>query len=204
MFGGRLNWLQLKYYQSELSYYLDKSSILMLSLSDKNLPSWASTVFFRTTVGDNIDRIQRAIKAALGRADIVITTGGLGPTADDLTTECIAGVFAEPLIIDQAVLAHIESLFKSLKYKMPETNRKQALIPKGASVLPNPVGTACGIIWELNPPILQVANVFAGASEKVIMTFPGVPRELFSLCGKRLLSPIWLINILEAFFGLAT
>jgi nicotinamide-nucleotide amidase len=137
--------------------------------------------FFRTTVGDNKERIKGAIITALNRADIVITTGGLGPTADDLTTESIAEIFAAPLVIEQAVLSRIESFFKALNYKMPESNRKQALIPDGAHVLPNPTGTACGIIWEISPEMMKRLDIAFASSGKTIMTFPGVPRELFAM-----------------------
>jgi nicotinamide-nucleotide amidase len=137
--------------------------------------------FFRSTVGDNKERIKEAVRIALSRADIVITTGGLGPTADDLTTEALAECFEAAMIMDEALLAHIESLFHSLHYKMPESNRKQALIPEGASILPNPVGTACGIIWEVAPALVEMAKIVPGSNQKVVMTFPGVPRELFAM-----------------------
>ncbi len=134
--------------------------------------------FFRSTVGDNKERIKDVLRSAFNRADILITTGGLGPTADDLTTETIAEFFGVPLRLDQTVLTHIESLFKTLNYKMPNSNRKQALIPDGANVLPNPVGTACGIIWNIDPELVKKAHIIPNTNRKVIMTFPGVPREL--------------------------
>lgn len=120
--------------------------------------------YYQTTVGDNKNRIVSAIRQALQRAEILIITGGLGPTADDLTTECVAAAFGVELIFDQAVCDRIEDFFRQRGFPMPETNRKQAMRPKGAQILPNPSGTAPGIIWEIDG--------------KIVMTFPGVPSEL--------------------------
>ncbi|MBU6451666.1 MAG: competence/damage-inducible protein A [Cyanobacteria bacterium REEB67] len=138
--------------------------------------------FYRVTVGDNVGRILDCIVTALRRSDILITSGGLGPTADDLTTECLAQVFNAPLETDQQVLAFIESLFAARNIKMPKTNAKQALRPRGADILPNPVGTAPGMIWRLGPEELALIGIEADQSGqwpvKTILTFPGVPREL--------------------------
>jgi nicotinamide-nucleotide amidase len=131
--------------------------------------------FFRTTVGDNVARIKEVFQTALRRADIVIATGGLGPTADDLTHECIAELFGVEMVFDEAVFERIKSLFASLKYKMPESNRKQAFRPAGAQILPNPAGTAPGIIWKIDK---QECNRIRAKPPKTILTFPGVPREL--------------------------
>jgi nicotinamide-nucleotide amidase len=138
--------------------------------------------FYRVTVGDNVGRILDCIVTALRRSDVLITSGGLGPTADDLTTECIAQVFNAPLETDQQVLAFIESLFAARNIKMPQSNAKQALRPRGADILPNPVGTAPGMIWRLRPEELAMIGVEPDANGqwpvKTILTFPGVPREL--------------------------
>lgn len=131
--------------------------------------------FYRTTVGDNVSRMKDSFKTALSRADIVICTGGLGPTADDLTMETIAAVFGVPMVFDEAVFERIKSLFATMRYKMPESNRKQALRPEGANILPNPVGTAPGIIWKIDPQIAAKAGI---TGEKTILSFPGVPKEL--------------------------
>lgn len=131
--------------------------------------------FYRTTVGDNVGRMQEAFKAAFSRADIVICTGGLGPTADDLTMETIAAVFGVPMVFDEAVFERIKSLFATMRYKMPESNRKQALRPAGADILPNPAGTAPGIIWKIDPPTAAKAGIIG---ERTVMAFPGVPKEL--------------------------
>jgi nicotinamide-nucleotide amidase len=131
--------------------------------------------FFRTTVGDNPARIKEAFRVACERADIVISTGGLGPTADDLTTECIAEFFNVPLIFDEEVLEGIEAKFAMLRYKMPESNRKQAFRPEGAQILPNPAGTAPGILWQVDPQICKRVGI---SGSRTVLTFPGVPREL--------------------------
>lgn len=144
--------------------------------------------FFHTTVGDNPERIIASLKRAVSRSDIVITSGGLGPTADDLTMECIAVAFGSELRMDEAVLAELKEFFAGRGYKMPPSNNKQAMRPVGANILPNPRGTAPGIIWQLDraklisagllsePGQESGANFSAGTS--TIVTFPGVPHEL--------------------------
>ncbi len=145
----------------------------------QELASLGIDCFFRSTVGDNKVRIKEAALAALRRADILITTGGLGPTADDITTECLAELLNTPLGFDKEIFAQIEKFFIAAGYAMPETNRKQALRPKGADSLPNANGTAPGIIWQLNEQLLSPLNI--SGHKKVILTFPGVPNELYSM-----------------------
>jgi nicotinamide-nucleotide amidase len=134
--------------------------------------------YFRSTVGDNKQRVKDAIRIALNRADVLITTGGLGPTADDLTTECLAEFFQSELVFDEEVFAYISALFRERNYPMPESNRKQALRPSGADKLPNPAGTAPGLIWRLGKETLAQAGIEEPERERIILTFPGVPREL--------------------------
>lgn len=121
--------------------------------------------YYQTVVGDNIDRLQKAIAVAIDRSSILIFTGGLGPTPDDLTTEAIADFFQTPLREDPEVLAEIEAKFASVGRVMTPSNRKQALIPVGAEFLPNPSGTAPGLIWKPR-------------SNLTLLTFPGVPSEM--------------------------
>ena len=121
--------------------------------------------YYQNVVGDNIQRLQQVIEGACRRSSILIFTGGLGPTPDDLTTEAIAAFFDAPLIEDQDTLQNIAAKFASLGRKMPLSNRKQALIPKGATVLPNRGGTAPGIIWQPRENLS-------------VLTFPGVPSEM--------------------------
>lgn len=134
--------------------------------------------FFQTTVGDNKPRIIDSIKNALNRCDVLLITGGLGPTADDLTTECLAETFAVPLVFDEAVMQRIENLFHQRGYPMPQTNRKQALRPENSQVLDNPSGTAPGIVWDITSPLLQRAGIQNPETRRLIMTFPGVPSEM--------------------------
>jgi len=139
--------------------------------------------FFRTTVGDNKQRIKEALSTAFNRADVVITTGGLGPTADDLTTECLAEFFQVEQVFDDSVWAHIQALFKHRHFPLPESNRKQALRPLGAQILLNPAGTAPGIIWHVSPELLKKASIANPERERCVLTFPGVPRELKAMWG---------------------
>ncbi len=133
---------------------------------------------FRSTVGDNPGRIISTLKHALNRSDIAITTGGLGPTADDLTHECIAELFSASMQLDEEVLAYIESLFSSRGMKMSESNKKQAYRPAGAQLLANPCGSAPGIIWTLDKTLLEKAGIENPEKARFILTFPGVPSEM--------------------------
>lgn len=121
--------------------------------------------FFQTVVGDNPGRLQQAIAIASERASLLIFTGGLGPTPDDLTTETIAAYFETPLEERSEIIADMEHKFASIKRIMVDNNRKQALLPKGAEILPNPTGTAPGMIWQPRPHL-------------TLLTFPGVPSEM--------------------------
>ncbi|MDJ0650846.1 MAG: competence/damage-inducible protein A [Xenococcaceae cyanobacterium MO_188.B19] len=124
--------------------------------------------YYQTVVGDNLQRIHQVIEVAVSRADILIFTGGLGPTPDDLTTEAIAKFFNTPLEEKPEIIEAIETKFASIGRKMTSNNRKQALIPVGAKILPNPTGTAPGIIWK----------VPYNGKTITILTFPGVPSEM--------------------------
>ncbi|MEM9772644.1 MAG: competence/damage-inducible protein A [Cyanobacteria bacterium P01_D01_bin.73] len=121
--------------------------------------------YYQTVVGDNPQRIHQAIATACQRSQLLIFTGGLGPTPDDLTTEAIANHFETPLVEHPEVLEDIANKFARRGREMAPSNRKQALQPEGAQVLPNPVGTAPGMIWSAREDVL-------------IMTFPGVPAEM--------------------------
>ena len=127
--------------------------------------------YYQTNIGDNSDRIKKVLDIALERSDLIIFTGGLGPTDDDITIQSISEFFNHDLILDNETLFKIENFFKKLKREMPSSNKKQAYIPKGAKIIPNSKGTAPGIVWEL-----QWKN-----NSKKILTFPGVPEELYSM-----------------------
>ncbi len=124
--------------------------------------------YFQTVVGDNPDRLKSAIAIASQRSNLLVFTGGLGPTPDDLTTETIAEFFGAPLIENAEVLADIQQKFAARGRHMSDNNRKQALIPKGAEVLDNAIGSAPGMIWQPRPNL-------------TILTFPGVPTEMKSM-----------------------
>lgn len=136
------------------------SQFLALELAKLGIPH-----YYQTVVGDNPGRLQQVLAIASDRSNILIFTGGLGPTPDDLTTETIADFFGVPLIEQADILEDIAQKFALRGREMTPSNRKQALIPKGAEILPNPGGTAPGIIWQPRPNL-------------TILTFPGVPSEM--------------------------
>lgn len=121
--------------------------------------------YYQTVVGDNPQRIQQVVRTACERSHLLLFTGGLGPTPDDLTVETLAAYFETPLEERPEVLEDIRQKFARRGREMSPSNRKQALIPKGAEVLPNPSGSAPGIIWQPREDL-------------VLMTFPGVPKEM--------------------------
>jgi nicotinamide-nucleotide amidase len=122
-----------------------------------------------TTVGDNLQRMKEAIQEATQRCQVVITTGGLGPTEDDLTREAVAETTKRPLVFQPHLMEQIEGLFKRRGFRMTENNRKQAYIPEGAIPIENPKGTAPGFIVE--------------GSNWVTISIPGVPSEMEYLMG---------------------
>ena len=117
-----------------------------------------------TTVGDDLQRMKEVVKEAIDRSHIVITTGGIGPTEDDLTRQAVAEVFERPLAFQPNLMEQIEALFKKRGFRMAESNRKQAYIPEGSIPIENPKGTAPGFIVE-----------YAKGS---IISIPGVPLEM--------------------------
>ena len=122
----------------------------------------------RTTVPDQPTAIRASVAEALERTGFVITTGGLGPTRDDMTKVVAAELFGRPLQLDEAVLRQLEARFRRFGRPMPEVNRSQAQVPQGATVLPNPRGTAPGLWLE-------------DAKGRVVVLLPGVPREMRGL-----------------------
>ncbi len=111
----------------------------------RELAALGINVFFQTAVGDNRERLTEAYRIAFARADVVITTGGLGPTDDDLTKEVAAEFFNRKMVLDEPSLEHIRAHFRGLA-KMTDNNIKQAYIPEGAQIVPNAKGTAPGCI----------------------------------------------------------
>jgi nicotinamide-nucleotide amidase len=125
----------------------------------------------QVTVPDG-DAIRESLSEAVGRADVVIVTGGLGPTSDDLTREITAEVLGLELILDEAGLRSLEAFFAARGRPMVEANRKQAMSPVGADILPNPNGTAPGVYV---PPRLN------GRGNCAVFLLPGPPRELYPM-----------------------
>lgn len=121
-------------------------------------------IYYQTVVGDNQKRLKSCLETSFSRSDIVITTGGLGPTEDDLTKETGCAVLGKKLINDSRALDEMTEFFKSVGRPMSENNLKQALVPEGGKVLYNENGTAPGIIAE--------------ESGKVLIMLPGPPNEL--------------------------
>jgi nicotinamide-nucleotide amidase len=119
---------------------------------------------FKSTVGDNLERIKSTLQNAMSRSDVIITTGGIGPTLDDLTREAAAEVLGRPLIFHPDLFEQIADFFARRGRTATPNNRKQACIPEGAIPIENPVGTAPGFIAEHNG--------------KTIITVPGVPHEM--------------------------
>ncbi|MGB3634917.1 MAG: competence/damage-inducible protein A [Rubrobacteraceae bacterium] len=147
------------------------TEMLLGDLVDTNT-SWLSNnlarlgvgIYRHTTVGDNKARIVDAMREAATRSDLVITTGGLGPTSDDITNECLAQVAGKEMVEYEAARDHVDEMFARFGRKPTPSNYKQALFPEGTELIPNPLGTAPGALLELD------GTLFA--------TFPGVPGEM--------------------------
>ncbi len=123
-------------------------------------------LYYKTTVGDNEARITEVLNLALDRSDVVITSGGLGPTVDDMTRQAVANATGRPLVYSQKLERQIAARFRSFGRQMAENNKRQANIPEGAIPLRNPVGTA---------PCFLAEDI---TGRGFIISLPGVPREL--------------------------
>jgi len=121
-------------------------------------------LYYRTTVGDNEERIAEVLRLASTRADIVITTGGLGPTVDDMTRQSVAAAVGQPLIFRPELMEQIIARFARFGTRMTDNNRLQAMLPEQAIAIENPVGTAPGFIVETD--------------HGAIISLPGVPHEM--------------------------
>ncbi len=147
------------------------TEMLLGALVDTNT-AWLSThlaelgvgIYRHTTVGDNRDRVVGAMKEAADRSDLVITTGGLGPTSDDLTNECLALLSGRTLVEYEEARQHVDEMFARFGREPTPSNYKQALFPEGTTLIPNPLGTAMGALLEVD------GTLFA--------TLPGVPQEM--------------------------
>jgi len=130
-------------------------------------------LYRKTTVGDNEDRITQTIQKALDRCDIVITSGGIGPTVDDKTRDSVARATDQKLVLNNELLDQIKHFFERRGIELGENNKKQAYVPESAIPIENPVGTAPGFIVEHN--------------NACVISMPGVPRELYYLTEKTVL-----------------
>jgi competence/damage-inducible protein CinA-like protein len=130
----------------------------------RQLAGLGVNLFRKSVVGDNEERIAASIVEALGRADLVICTGGLGPTVDDMTREAVSRALGRPLVFHQHLLDQIEARFRSFNRTMSESNRRQAYVPEGAKIVENPRGTAPSFIVE--------------DARGTVVVLPGVPAEM--------------------------
>ncbi len=147
------------------------TELLLGEIVDTNAPfiarqlrSIGVNLFYKITVGDNRARLAEAIRQALARSDVVIITGGLGPTVDDITREAVADATGRPLELRETIVDHLRAFFTQRGRPFTENNLRQAYLPQGAIMLPNPIGTAPGFIVEVD--------------DKAVIAMPGVPREM--------------------------
>ncbi len=138
----------------------------------RELAGLGISVYHQTVVGDNPQRLKEAFSLALSRVDVVVVTGGLGPTCDDLTRETAAELMGRRLVFHPDILDEIRGYFVSRNRAMPENNRRQAMVPEGADVLHNDCGTAPGLWLE-------------DAENRVIVMMPGVPSEMIDMFEKQ-------------------
>ena len=129
---------------------------------------------YQVSVRDNPADMEDALRRATERSDVVLVSGGLGPTRDDLTTKVLAATFGRPLVLDEESLEVIRAFFRRVGREMSENNAKQAYFPKGADVLANPEGTAPGFMIEVE--------------RTAIFCLPGVPRELRRMMEEQVLT----------------
>ena len=141
-------------------YRLDTNSLFLTD----GLNQVGIRVVHKAVVGDSLDDMRASFRQALDRADLIVACGGLGPTDDDRTREAVADLLGRKLELNEAVLRHIQELFRRFGRVMPEINRRQAMVPEGATVIPNPRGSAPGLWIE--------------TSGHIVILLPGVPSEL--------------------------
>lgn len=130
----------------------------------QRLPEAGVNVYYHSVVGDNPERLTRCLNIAIERSDVIITTGGLGPTNDDITKEIIAKILGKELVLHEEILREMEAFFKKRNREMTQNNLKQAYLPKGSIIIKNKNGTAPGCIIESNG--------------KIVIMLPGPPSEM--------------------------
>lgn len=156
------------------------TELLLGEITDTNsaylagqLPLLGLDIHFMSTVGDNQHRLVDTLRQAWQRSDIIIATGGLGPTQDDITREAVAELLNEEITIDPALVKKFQELFSYYKIEMPPSNIRQAGVIPSAQIIPNPRGTAPG--WWIE------------RDERIIVTMPGPPREMQLMWTKEVL-----------------
>jgi nicotinamide-nucleotide amidase len=147
------------------------TELLLGEIIDTNAPFIARqlraigvNLFYKTTVGDNRQRLADALRLGLERSDAIIVTGGLGPTVDDITREAVADATGRPLELREEIVEHLRDFFGRRGRSFTENNLRQAYLPQDSIMIPNPIGTAPGFIVE--------------EPRGTIITMPGVPREM--------------------------
>src|SRR5215471_3681688 len=143
------------------------------SYISQKLEDFGLSVRWGTTVGDDRTTLLAAFREAGERADAVIVNGGLGPTIDDLSQEIAAEAAGVGLVLKEEWLAHMEEFFRRRSRIMPANNKKQAMLPEGAEILDNPIGTACGFAVDIG-------------KARFFFT-PGVPRELHRMLEEQII-----------------
>ncbi len=143
-----------------LGQIVDTNAVYLCSV----LADLGVAVYFRSTVGDNVRRVQEVFVQALSRVDLILSTGGLGPTDDDLTVATVAEVLGLPLEVNDDAWAHIQEFFRKRNRPLSGQQQKQAMLPRGARMIPNSRGSAPGVLIE--------------HSGKTLIFVPGVPREM--------------------------
>ncbi|MDH7601243.1 MAG: competence/damage-inducible protein A [Armatimonadota bacterium] len=147
-----------------LGQIVDTNAVYLSQL----LPQFGIDLHYRITVGDNAARLTEALKTALSRADLVFTIGGLGPTEDDLTKETVAQLVGDEMFLDEELASKLQAFFEARGVEMPESNLKQAMVPRRGRSFPNPLGTAPGAAFETD-------------DGKAIIVLPGPPKEFKAL-----------------------
>lgn len=171
---------------------LDSNSAwLSQRLSELGIP-----VVRHTAVGDDLDDIVDALRSATARADLVLMTGGLGPTADDLTREALCRLAGRPPVMDETSLGQIMARFRRMGRMMPPENRVQAIFPEGSRPLANSTGTAPGVHVTIDPGT-------AGGRRSDIFAMPGVPREMTVMWAEQVLPALDALPARRAASGAA-
>lgn len=139
----------------------------------RHLAATGLDLYYKTTVGDNLGRLVAVLRQALERSEVVITTGGIGPTADDVTREAVALATGRELVFSEHLMGQIEGFFRARGLTLSPSNRRQAFVPRGAIPIENPVGSAPAFIVPVE--------------DRCVVTLPGVPREMEHLLLTRVL-----------------